>query len=135
MTLYLDFKETENSKIFNNEDFGYWKVTVLRPQLDEHGKIVKDKKGKAVPDKGKTDTEQIPLNYEGGIEAFMKAEVLPYAPDAWVDESKTLIGYEISFTKYFYKPIQLREIKDIVADIRKLEKETEGLLDEILSDI
>jgi type I restriction enzyme M protein len=131
--LYLDFTENEYSKIFNNSAFGYYKVTVLHPQKDENGAIMRDKKGKIIVDKEKTDTENIPLDYAGGIEAFMKAEVLPYAPDAFVDESKTQIGYEISFTKYFYKPVQLRELADIVADIRKLEAETDGLLDEVLS--
>ena len=79
-------------------------------------------------------TEQIPLNYEGGISAFIEKEVLPYAPDAWVDESKTQIGYEISFTKHFYKPVKLRELSEIVADIRALESETAGLLAEVLGD-
>jgi hypothetical protein len=72
------------------------------------------------------------VNYPGDVDAFIKTEVLPYAPDAWVDGSKTQIGYEISFTKHFYKPVQLRELSEIIADIRALEKETEGLLDEIL---
>jgi len=85
-----------------------------------------------VPDKELTDTEQIPLDYPGGIDAFFAAEVLPYAPDAWVDNTKTQIGYEISFTKHFYKPVQLRELSEIVADIRALEAETEGLLNEVL---
>ncbi|MCL2321196.1 MAG: SAM-dependent methyltransferase, partial [Oscillospiraceae bacterium] len=130
--LYMDFEENEYSKIFENSAFGYWKVTVMRPSYDENGKLRYDKKGKIVPDKELTDTEQIPLDYEGGINAFIEKEVLPYAPDAWVDESKTQIGYEISFTKHFYKPVKLRELSEIVADIRALEKETEGLLDEVL---
>jgi len=130
--LYLDFKENEYSKIFDNSAFGYWKVTVLRPQYGEDGKPLRDKKGKLVPDKDLTDTEQIPLDHPGGIDAFIRAEVLPYAPDAWVDENKTQIGYEISFTKHFYKPVQLRELSEIIADIRALEAETEGLLDEVL---
>jgi len=130
--LYVDFVETEHSKIFDNSAFGYWKVTVLRPQYDKSGQPVKDKKGKIVPNKDLTDTEQIPLEYPGGIDAFIKAEVLPYAPDAWVDESKTQTGYEISFTKHFYKPVKLRELSEIIADIRALEKETEGLLEEVL---
>jgi type I restriction enzyme M protein len=130
--LFLDFKENEYSKIFDNRDFGYYKITVEQPKKDEQGNIVKDKKGKRQADKDLTDTEQVPLNYEGGIEAFMQKEVLPYSPEAWVDESKTVIGYEISFTKYFYKPVELREIKDIVADIKALEKETAGLLGEVL---
>jgi len=130
--LYLDFKENEYSRIFDNSAFGYWKVTVLRPQYGEDGKPLRDKKGKLVPDKDLTDTEQIPLDHPGGIDAFIRAEVLPYAPDAWVDENKTQIGYEISFTKHFYKPVQLRELSEIIADIRALEAETEGLLDEVL---
>jgi type I restriction enzyme M protein len=105
---------------------------VLRPQYGEDGKPLRDKKKKLVPDKKLTDTEQIPLDYEGGIDAFIKKEVLPYAPDAWVDKDDTQIGYEISFTKHFYKPVQLRELSEIVADIRALEKETEGLLEEVL---
>ena len=130
--LYLNFEENEYSKIFANSAFGYWKVTVLRPQYGDNGKPIRDKKGKLTPDKDLTDTEQIPLDYPGGIDAFIKTEVLPYAPDAWVDNSKTKIGYEISFTKHFYKPVQLRELSEIVADIRALEAETEGLLEEIL---
>jgi type I restriction enzyme M protein len=130
--LYFAFEDNEYSKVFDNSAFGYWKVTVLRPQYGEDNKPLRDKKGKLVPDKDLTDTEQIPLDYPGGIDAFIKAEVLPYAPDAWVDESKTQIGYEISFTKHFYKPVRLRELSEIVADIQALEKETEGLLDEIL---
>jgi len=130
--LYIDFKENEYCKIFDNDAFGYWKVTVLRPQYDEKGKPLCDKKGQFIPDKDLTDTEQIPFDYQGGIDAFIKKEVLPYAPNAWVDESKTQVGYEISFTKHFYKPVQLRKLSAIVADIRKLEKETEGLLEEVL---
>lgn len=129
--LYLAFEENEYSKIFDNSAFGYWKVTVLRPALDDKGRLQRDKKGKIVPDKN-TDTEQIPLDYLGGINAFIKTEVLPYTPDAWVDEKKTQIGYEISFTKHFYKPVQLRPLDEIVADIRVLEAETDGLLDEVL---
>ena len=139
LRLFLDFDENEYSKIFDNSAFGYWKVTVLRPKYDTDGAVVvenlqplRDKRGNLVPDKELTDTEQIPLEYPGGIDAFIAAEVLPYAPDAWVDNTKTKIGYEISFTKHFYKPVQLRELSEIVADIRTLDKETVGLLDEVL---
>ena len=131
INLYFDFEDNEYSKIFAGSAFGYWKVTVLRPQY-ENDSPVKDKKGKLVPDKDLTDIEQIPFDYPGGIDAFIQTEVLPYAPDAWVDEGKTQIGYEISFTKHFYKPVQLRELSEIIADIRALESETEGLLEEIL---
>jgi type I restriction enzyme M protein len=77
------------------------------------------------------DHEQIPLLEEGGIEAFLRREVLPYTPDAWMDEAATKIGYEISFTRHFYQPPALRTLAEISADILALEKETEGLLSEI----
>ena len=80
------------------------------------------------PDTELRDSEQIPLMEEGGIEAFIKREVLPHAPDAWIDESSKKIGYEISFNRYFYKPQPLRTLDEIRADILALEKETEGLL-------
>ena len=74
------------------------------------------------------DTEQVPLLEEGGIEAFLRREVLPYAPDAWYDPASVKTGYEISFTRYFYKPQPLRSLEEIRANILALEKETEGLL-------
>jgi type I restriction enzyme M protein len=84
------------------------------------------------PDTELRDTEQIPLLEEGGIEAFIRREVLPHAPDAWVDEASTKVGYEVSFTRYFYKPQPLRSLEEIRAEILELEKETEGLLTEII---
>ena len=84
------------------------------------------------PDTNLRDTEQVPLLHPGGIEAFFKDEVLTFAPDAWIDQDKTQIGYEISFTKYFYKPVKLRSLAEIVADIKALEAETDGLLNEII---
>lgn len=132
MDTFLNFEENEYSKIFDNEDFGYYKITVERPMRDENGEIIKDKKGKPKADKDLRDTEQIPLTYEGGIEKFFKDEVLAFVPDAWIDKGKTQIGYEISFTKHFYKPVELRDLEDIVSDIKKLEAETDGLLSEII---
>jgi type I restriction enzyme M protein len=85
------------------------------------------------PDTNLRDTEQIPLLENGGVEAFFTREVLPYASDAWIDQSKTQIGYEISFTRYFYKPVVMRSLDEIVADIRKIEVETDGLINEILN--
>jgi type I restriction enzyme M protein len=84
------------------------------------------------PDSDLRDTEQVPLLEEGGIEAFLRREVLPYAPDAWFDPATVKIGYEISFTRYFYKPQPLRTLAEIRADILAIEDETEGLLDEIM---
>lgn len=86
------------------------------------------------PDSELRDTEQVPLLEDGGIEAFFKREVLPHAPDAWIDNSKTKIGYEISFTRYFYKPPKLRTLDEIKADILALERETEGLLEEVIGE-
>ncbi|MFK5165126.1 hypothetical protein ACI3QP_11675, partial [Propionibacterium freudenreichii] len=82
------------------------------------------------------DAEQVPLTepageYAEGIEAFFRREVLPYAPDAWIDASKTKIGYEISFTRHFYKPTPMRTLAEIQADIRALVAETDNLIDEI----
>ena len=231
---FLAFEETEQSKIFPNQAFGYWKVTVERPlrlavdlspeprgrfrasceealeeplanvvdrvaatlgvgphrdfnrfmaavatDISEHGLKLTAKRKKllqtslAAPDeaaepvinkihkagrmkpdpirglvestvKGKRrvveyesdtelrDTEQVPLLEEGGIEAFLRREVLPYAPDAWYDPVSVKTGYEISFTRYFYKPQPMRTLAEIRADILALEKETEGLLSEII---
>ena len=232
---FLAFKETEESKIFPNAAFGYWKVTVERPlrlqrgpverapqgvsgrvrggrrratrprsstgwrrssvpgrtgastcswmrlrrmptntasssrpsgtkllqtalaQRDESAEPVVRKVHKAgkaeadpihgryqspvgdralvveyEPDPDLRDTEQIPLLEEGGIDAFIRREVLPHAPDAWVDDDATRIGYEISFNRYFYKPQPLRSLEEIRADILAVNKETEGLLAEIV---
>ena len=78
------------------------------------------------------DSEQVPLIEEGGIETFFKREILPIVSDAWVDNKSTKIGYEVSFTKYFYKPKKLRTLDEIKAEIKKTEKESEGLLKSIL---
>ncbi len=132
MKLLMDFKETPQSKIFPNNEFGYWSVNVYQPQRDEQGNIILDKKGKPVIDKKSKDTEIIPFRYEGGIEGFFQNEILPYSPDAILDEKSIVAGYELSFTKYFYKPKQLRTIEEISSDIRAIEERTDGLLDEIL---
>jgi type I restriction enzyme M protein len=84
------------------------------------------------PDSELRDTENVPLTYPGGIVAYFHKEVLPHVPDAWVDEDKTVIGYEISFNKYFYQHQPLRPLEDVVAEIRQLETETDGLLEQIL---
>ena len=83
------------------------------------------------PDSDLRDTEQVPLLEDGGIEAFIRREVLPYTPDSWIKEGAAKIGYEISFTRHFYQPPKLRTLAEISADILKLEQETEGLLTEI----
>lgn len=131
---YMDFEETPISKIFDNSEFGYWEITVDRPKRDEQGILVKNKRGKIEIDKTLRDKEQVPLTYEGGIEAFVRNEILPYSPDAIVDTDDYVIGYELSFTKYFYKPKQLRTLDEIRADIRAIEESTKGLLDNILNE-
>ena len=98
----------------------------LRPFITEKDPTTKPIDGE--PDVDLRDTENIPFTYEGGIDAFIKNEVLTYAPDAWVNEKKTQVGYEISFTKYFYKPVELREMSDILQSLKKLENEADGLL-------
>ena len=178
---FLAFEETEQSKIFPNEAFGYWKVTVERPlriegvdpnraykpaeikQLKEAGERSADappvirkihKRGlkpdplrglfvavvngrpavvEYEPDTELRDTEHIPLQEAGGIEVFLRREVLPYAADAWYQADSVKVGYEISFTRYFYKPKPMRTLAEIRADILVVEKETGGLLDEILN--
>ena len=87
------------------------------------------------PDVDLRDTENIPFTYAGGIDSFIEKEVHPYAPDAYVDEKKTQIGYEISFTKYFYKPVELRDMSEILADLAALDKEADGVLAGIMEGI
>lgn len=130
---YMDFEETPISKIFDNSEFGYWEITVDRPKRDEQGIIIKNKRGKIEIDKTLRDKEQVPLTYEGGIEAFVRNEILPYTPDAIVNTDDYVIGYELSFTKYFYKPKRLRTLDEIRADIRAIEESTKGLLNQILN--
>ncbi len=177
---FLEFEESEQSKIFPNAAFGYWKLTVERPlrlkgidperayspkeikvlketaeRADDAPPLIKKihKKGTAAdplrglfeatiagkpavveyePDPELRDTEQVPLLEDSGIEAFLRREVLPHAPDAWYVPDSVKTGYEISFTRYFYKPQPLRTLEEIRADILALERETEGLLGEII---
>jgi type I restriction enzyme M protein len=208
---FLDFKKTEQSKIFDNADFGYWQITVERPlrlrvdlsadavarmrtackeageepfikvveriagvlgaglqmnfnevwaavitiadnhdikltgkreklfrevlcQRDEQAEPItkkRDKDGSVEyePDPELRDNENVPLN--DNIEDYFKREVLPHVPDSWIDHDKTVKGYEISFTKYFYKQQPLRSLDAIAGDLKKLERETEGLLQKI----
>lgn len=193
LRIFLSMEESNVSRIINNEDFGYWTVTLERPlrlrvypdreipvdtfkkeaeyqtalaaiakaaetaSLDDWNAFAKATKLKAttlkkirpfITEKDPTvqpvegemdadlrDTENIPFTYEGGIDAFIRNEVLPYVPDAVVDDKKTQIGYEISFTKYFYKPIELREMSDILESLSALEAEADGMLSDILGGI
>lgn len=113
------------SKIFNTEDFGYYKITVERPERDETGNIVL-KKGKPVPDASLRDTENVPMTED--IEDYFQREVLPYAPDAWIDAKKTKVGYEIPMTRYFYEYQAPEPVEDIMARITELEKDISASL-------
>lgn len=130
--IYGDFVENEYSKIFDNESFGYRKVTVLQPELNEDGTPKKNKKGEYIPDKSLTDTENIPL--QKSIEDYMNREVIPFAKYAYIDESKTKIGYEISFTKYFYKYQEPRKTEKIMKEILELDRKLDGVLKELQED-
>ncbi len=184
---FLEFKESAQSKIFDNADFGYWKVTVEQPlrvegadpnRVYKAAEIKRLREARRVrlggepsesappiirkihkrgveadplrglfattidgrpavveyePDSELRDSEQIPLIAEGGIDAFLEREVLPYAAAAWYRPEKVKIGYEISFTRYFYKPEPLRSLEEIREDILAVERETEGFLGEILN--
>ena len=180
---FLAFEESEQSRIFDNAAFGYWKVTVERPLRIEGAdpnRVYKGAELRALKERGTPsetappvirkihrrgaepdplrglfavtinsrdvvveyepdtelrDTEQIPLQEEGGIEAFLRREVLPYAEDAWYRTDSVKVGYEISFNRYFYKPERMRALEEIRADILALEGETEGLLGAILGGV
>jgi type I restriction enzyme M protein len=132
MDIYMAFEENEHCKIFPNQEFGYWEITIEQPLRDEKGIIIKDKKGNPKMDTKLKDSEQVPLLYDGGINAFLEKEVYPYSPDSYVDKNNAVIGYELSFTKYFYKPTTLRPLTVIKSDIQLIEKETDGLLNQIL---
>lgn len=118
------------SKIFDSDEFGYNKITVVMPKLDENGKPILDKKGKPVA--GETDTENVPLTQD--IDEYFEREVKPYAPDAWIDKKKTKVGYEIPMTRYFYEYQQPEPVDDIVARIEGLEAEITASLKALFGD-
>ncbi|HOJ44624.1 MAG TPA: class I SAM-dependent DNA methyltransferase [Bacilli bacterium] len=128
--LYSEFSPSEYSKIFDNEDFGYTKITIQQPLLDEHGKPV-FKKGKMVPDTSKSDTENVPLKMD--IASYFKSEVLPYVhKDAWFDYKEgDDVGYEIPFTRHFYKFIPPRDSNEIFKEIKELEAQEALLMKEL----
>ncbi len=126
--VYGDFTENAISKIFRNEDFGYTKITVERPLLDDDGKPVL-KKGKPQPDSKLRDTENVPLTED--IASYFEREVKPFAPDAWIDTKKSKVGYEIPFTRYFYRYQPPRQSADIMDEIQAIERELEGALSEV----
>ena len=116
------------SKVFESVEFGYNKIVVERPQRDEAGNILL-KRGKPVPDTSLRDTENVPLVQD--IDAYFAREVLPYAPDAWIDHSKTKVGYEIPMTRYFYEYQAPEAVEDIVTRITALEQDISAGLAEL----
>ena len=127
--VFSDGDLTVESKVKDNEDFKYTKVVVERPLLDEAGKPVL-KKGKPQPDSSSRDTESIPFKED--IDAYMEKNVLPYAPDAWIDTNKSKIGYEIPFTREFYKYVEPRKSDDIYSHLQELDKQEAALMAKIM---
>lgn len=121
------------ARVLETVELGFNRVTVESPLLDEQGKPVRDKKGNLKPDKSKADTEDIPLTQD--IDAYIKREVLPYNPDAWVDKKKTKVGYSIPFTRVFYKYAELELAKDIAARILEHEKTLEQSLEALFGEV
>lgn len=136
---YTDFNQfIEDAKSISKKEGYKWKkintdaLIYFFTTISPDAQIVVDDNGNPVPDKALEDSEIIPFRYPGGIEGFLQNEILPYASDAWIDQDSIQTGYELSFTKYFYKPKELRTIAEISKDIRDIEQCTDGLLDEIL---
>ena len=130
LNLYTNFEENEHSKVFGNEYFGYTKVTIEQPLIDDEGNVVNDKKGNPKPDSKLRDNERVPLSQN--IEEYFDREVKPHLLNSWINTDKNSVGYEINFSKYFYKYQPLRSVEDISSDLLKLEKESESLLKEII---
>ncbi|MEO9893102.1 class I SAM-dependent DNA methyltransferase [Aurantibacter sp.] len=129
LDLYTNFEESEHCKIFNNDNFGYYQLTIEQP-LYKDGKLVMSK-GNPKPDSKKRDKENVPLTDD--IETYFSNEVLPHVPEAWIDYDKTRIGYEINFTKYFYEYKGLQPAAEIKAEIVELEKDITSLLNDLLA--
>lgn len=130
--IYGDFVETSESKIYDGNFFGFKKETILYPMLDEKGEPIKNKKGEFVPNKELTDTENIPLSIDS--ELYMDNEIRRYAPLAYIDYSKTKIGYEILFSKYFYKYEEPRSMKEIAEEINNLDMELDKIMKGLSND-
>jgi len=126
---YTHFEETDISKIYPNEFFGYTKITIEQP-LKENGNLVRNKDGTLKPDTSLRDYERVPLIED--IEEYFNREVEPHLPDSWIDFDKSKVGYEINFTKYFYQYKPLRSSEEITNDLLKLEEESQNLLNQIV---
>lgn len=118
---YSDGDKKVESKIFDNDDFGFYRITIETPEVDENQEVIKDKKGNIKADSSKRDYENVPLKED--IEEYFEREVKPYNENAWIDKKKTQVGYEIPFTRYFYKYVPPEESEVIEARIRQNEKD------------
>jgi type I restriction enzyme M protein len=141
LRLYAEHAEGEHSKIFPTDAFGCWTITVERPLRDDAGEIVRDRKGNAQADAKLRDTENVPFTYGGNergqdardavIQAYFEAEVAPHVPDAWVDGTKTKVGYEIPFTRHFYVYKPPRPLEEIDRELDQLVGEIMALLRDV----
>lgn len=139
--IYADYVETEHCKIVPIDEFAYWSITVERPQRNDDGEIITNTRGKKQPDSSLRDTERVPFTYNGNtradagreatIQAYFDAEVKPYVPDAWIDEKKTKIGYEIPFTRFFYRYQPPRPLEEIDTELHQVTQEILALLNEV----
>ena len=130
--IYENFSECEHSKIYQNTFFGYTKVTVEQPQRDHDGNVIVSGTGEVKIDTNKRDYERVPLTQS--VEEYFDIEVKPHLPDAWMDRTKDKIGYEINFSKYFYKFTPLRSLEDIADDLKAIDTEIEQLSLELTSE-
>ena len=129
ISTYLKFEESDISKIFDNEYFGYTKVMIEQP-LKENGQVVTTRKGEIKPDSSLRDYERVPLSDD--IEAYFNREVQPHLPESWIEWDKNKVGYEINFTKYFYTYKPLRSLQEITSDMMQLEQQSQDLLSQIV---
>ena len=127
IALCTNFEETEHSKIYPNDFFGYTKVTIERPLIEtqeilgeEKEFVVTDRKGNPKPDTSLRDTERVPLTED--IDDYYQREVKPHVPDSWIDRKKDKVGYEINFNRYFYQYTPLRSLKEITGELLALER-------------
>lgn len=128
--IYFDFEENEYSKIFNNEDFGFFQITTHQPERNDKGIAVTDEKKNLKSDKNLKDSENVPMTEN--IDDYFAREVLPFSENAWYDKKKMKVGYDIAFNKHFYEYEKLRDLETISKEIFALEAETDGLLKEIV---
>lgn len=129
---YSDGDKKVESKIFDNDDFGFYRITIETPEVDENQKVIRDKKGNIKADLSKRDYENVPLKED--IEEYFEREVKPYNENAWIDKKKTQVGYEIPFTRYFYKYVPPEDSDIIEERIRQNEKDIINLLEKLFKE-